>query len=339
MAAPDRPFFLIGHPPLERSSRPTPARAARILGLSIGVLTFLAGCSPSATTAPLDFGDGAATRFTGLAACSPDQPLVRQIDPDLPLVLLVHGCYSSGGRFRALADVFELHGQQTLCFNYDDRDSLHKSAEQLRVGLRGLQRHMRNEDVTLVGHSQGGLIARVALSGPTPLEQGDSSARYRLVTVSSPFAGIRAASDCGSLAMHILTLGISVGACQIVTGSDWNEIHPRADLVRDPAPLWPAVESHLAVVTDERSACRRYAPAGECEKSDFVFDIEEQSNPRLLEDPRVKTIQIEAGHVEIVGESGIRPGKLVEALQHHEILAPTPPERRQALLQLLRTLF
>ena len=330
---------MISHPPLGRSAPPTPARSACILGVLTCAMTLLTGCSPHATTAPLDFGNGAALRFTGLAACSPDQPPVRQIDPDLPLVLLVHGCYSSGGRFRALADVFELHGQQTLCFNYDDRNSLQESAEQLRVGLRGLQRHMRNEHVTLVGHSQGGLVARVALSGPPPREQGGSFPRYRLVTVSSPFAGVRAASDCGSLAMHVLTLGISAAACQIVTGSDWNEIHPRAELVREPPRLWPTVTSHLAIVTDERTSCRHYGPTGECEKSDFVFEITEQSNPRLLEDPRVRTVQIEAGHVEIVGESGMRPGKLVEALQRHEILAPTPPERKQALLQLLRTLF
>jgi hypothetical protein len=302
-------------------------------------LTLLAGCSPVATTAPLDFGNGDTLRFSGLAACSPNQPPVQEIDPDAPLVLLVHGCYSSGGRFRSLADVFELHGQQTLCFNYDDRNSLQESAEQLRVGLRGLQRHMRDKHVTLVGHSQGGLIARVALSGPAPLEHGDSLPRYRLVTVSSPFAGIRAASDCGSLAMHVLTLGISAAACQVVTGSDWNEIHPRAELVRNPLRLWPTVTSHLAVVTDERTSCRHYGPTGECEKSDFVFEVTEQSNPRLLEDPRVKTVQIEAGHVEIVGESGIRPDKLVDTLQRHGILAPTPPERRQALLLLLRTLF
>jgi pimeloyl-ACP methyl ester carboxylesterase len=327
------------HPVLEQRTPSTPARAFYTLGMLACALTLLAGCSPTITTAALDFGNGDALRFAGLATCSPNQPPVQQIDPDAPLVLLIHGCYSSGGRFRALADVFELHGQQTLCFNYDDRSSLRESAEQLRIGLRGLQRHMRDERVTLVGHSQGGLIARVALSGPPPLEQDDPLPSYRLVTVSSPFAGIRAASDCGSLAMHVLTLGISAWACQIVTGSDWNEIHPRAELVRDPARLWPTVTSHLAVVTDERTSCRHYGPTGGCEKSDFVFDINEQSNPRLLEDPRVTTVQIEAGHVEIVGESGIRPGKLVETLQHHEILAPTPPERRQALRQLLRTLF
>ncbi len=288
----------------------------------------------------MDFGTGTTRVVPGLASCSPDPSATRSIDPEQPLVLLVHGCYSSGGRFRALASVFELHGQQTLCFNYDYRDSLQDSADQLKTALRGLRRYMRDDRLTVIGHSQGGLVARAALSGPI-----DASSQYgnrpesRLVTVSSPFAGIQLASHCGSIPLHVATLGVTVAVCQIATGSNWNEIHPAASMVRDPAPLGPAVADHLIVMTDERDSCRRRDPAGACEEADFVFSLEEQDNPLLRTDDRVRSERIEAGHVEIVGDEGTRPEKLIEALQRHDVLPETPPDKRQALARLLRRIF
>jgi pimeloyl-ACP methyl ester carboxylesterase len=308
------------------------------MGFALG-LGLLVGCGGASTTVPLDFGDGTAREFMGLAACSHAQPIARRVDPDRPLVLLVHGCSSSGGRFRSLAEVFELHGQQVLCFNYDYRDSLRESADQLRAALLGIRRFMRNNELTVIGHSQGGLVSRAALSGPAdePGVLGDGEAR--LVTVSSPFAGIRAASDCGSVVLHVATLGISVVACQIATGSNWSEIHPKSAMVREPAPLLSSVSSHLAVMTDERGVCRRFDGSGECDESDFVFTMEEQDNPLLAIDGRMQSERIAAGHVEIVGESGMRPEKLIDSLQRAGVLAPTPPDKRQALAALLSRLF
>lgn len=327
----------------QRRARPRrPARAALgALGL-LGILTL--ACAHSPTTTPLRFsggGSGTDLLVPGLARCTPEQPAAVELDPDRPVVLLVHGCYASGGRFRSLAEVFELHGQQTLCFNYDYRESLRASGERLRGALAALRARMRDPRVTVVGHSQGGLVSRVALSGPeaTPELGLADTPDYRLVTVSSPFAGIRAARDCGLVPLHVASLGVSVAVCQIVAGSTWREIHARSPLVTEPPRLAPAVESHLAVVTDERDSCRRRRSDGRCAESDYVFAVAEQENPRLLGDERVRQHEVVAGHVEIVGSGGVRPTKLLRALQRHGILAPTPPERREELARLLARLF
>ncbi len=304
-----------------------------LLGLAFGSL----GCGRTPATSPLAFGGGEVRHLQGLAACTHDPTRARTLDPERPLVLLVHGCYASGGRFRSLARVFELHGQQAICFNYDYRDSLRTSADQLRTALRGLREHMRDDRITVIGHSQGGLVARAALSGEADPHATPSA--YRLVTVSSPFGGIDIASDCGRTWLHVVTLGISMAACQIATGSNWPEIHPRAEIVREPGALWPAVSGHLNVMTDERNTCRRLEPSGRCAESDFVFSLEEQWNERVLEDPRVESERIAAGHVEIVGDEEQRPEKLVAALQRHGVLAPTPPEKRQALARLMHALY
>jgi hypothetical protein len=147
---------------------------------------------------------------------------------------------------------------------------------------------------------------------------------YGLVTVSSPFNGIAAASDCGSRLYHALSLGITVGVCQAVTGAKWIEIHPRAALVTAPPALLPAVQDHLTVMTDERESCRRAGPDGRCLEDDFVFSLEEQAIDRLRFDRRVQTEEVAAGHVEIVGAPGVRPAKLLSILKRHGILEQTP---------------
>ena len=103
--------------------------------------------------------------------------------------MLAHGCLASAGRFRSLAQVFAFHGQQSACFSYNDRDSLTKSAAQLVSALDDLAGHLQNPQVTVIGHSQGGLIARNALTTERaqPLV---AELDLRLVTISSPFAGI-----------------------------------------------------------------------------------------------------------------------------------------------------
>lgn len=316
----------------------------RLWGRRVALLALLAlcllhgACAHAPETAELTLGAGQSLRLPGLAACRDPGDGSIGIDPDRPTVVLVHGCTSSGGRFRALAEVFELHGQQALCFNYDDRESLDDSAAGLRAALRGLGEHMRTGGLTVLGHSQGGLVARTALSASE--QDGDPPAlRFDLVTVSSPFAGIRAAADCGSLGLHLLSLGVTVGICQIATGSKWNEIHPRAARVRSPAPLRSSVTRHLAILTDERETCRRRDTAGGCVESDFVFALAEQDNARVVGVPRAVRAEVAAGHVEIVGESGQRPVKLLAVLREHGVLRPLPAASEDTLAALLARLY
>jgi hypothetical protein len=197
---------------------------------------------------------------------------------------------------------------------------------------------MPGQEVVVLGHSQGGLISHIALSN---IEQSGRApeARYRLVTVSSPFSGIEAASHCGLTWLHILSLGITTGICQAIAGSKWTEIHPRSDLWTDPNPLHDSVEEHLAIVTDEENTCRRRDEDGDCEEDDFVFSTDEQVNERLLRGARVSQRTIAAGHVEIVGENGVRPEKLIRVLQEADVLNETSPEQEQALARLLAGLF
>ena len=282
-------------------------------------------------TAPQDPG----TRIEGLSDCrtSDDSPVL--LDRSKPLVLLVHGCNFSTGGFKSLAQVFEAHDQQTICFNYNDRDAIDDSAAQMRKALAELEHVLGIQEITILGHSQGGLVARRAMTGKHLSE----SQSYRLVTVSSPFSGIDASSHCGLTWLHIVTLGITAGVCQAITGSKWTEIYPGSDFMTRPGVLSSSVESHIKLNTDERGSCRVRGPDGRCRESDFVFTISEQAGKTVIDDSRVLDLEVKAGHVEIVGESGVPPMKLIQALQRLEVLSQTPESRRTRIAELLKRLY
>ncbi len=240
-----------------------------------------------------------------------------EIEADRDLIVLVHGCNSSVAKFKNLAEVFRSRGQQAVCFTYDDRDSLISAADELTTALSTVAPQLGSGRITVIGHSQGGLIARRAV---TQVDQSPAQVE-QLVTISSPFAGIRSARDCGLMPLHIFTFGITVGICQMIAGRKWTEIHSRAPFVTSPPPLASEVERHLAVVTDERDSCRRYE-GSHCSASDFVFSLEEQST-KYVKDPRVEERVVRAGHTRIVGETEDVPYELLGLLEEQAVLRPT----------------
>jgi len=109
--------------------------------------------------------------------------------------------------------------------------------------------------------------------------------------------------------------------------------------VNNPARLIDAVRDHLQVVTDERDTCRQRRDDGTCETDDFVFSLEEQYSDVVSADRRVHVIEVASGHGAIVGENGVPPIRLLEVLESHGVLAPTPPERASELVALLDRLY
>ena len=303
------------------------------------------GCAGPLATTPVRFagtttqgGENESFTLEGLASCRADQPSELTLDPAKPLAVIVHGCFSSGGAFRQLAEVFEFHGQQTACFNYDDRWGLRPTADRLRTVLDALGNRME-QDIVVLGHSQGGMVSRIAMSA-IESDQPPPTGRFRLVTVSSPLNGIDAAAHCGLPWLHWLSLGITTGVCQAITGSKWPEIHPRSGFWTRPDPLNEGVVEHLMIVSDEQGSCRRRDDEGDCEEDDFVFTTTEQRNPRIVSDERVREVTIEAGHVAIVGENGAsHPAQLIDTLQEHGVMLPTPPDQRTAFEAMIQRVY
>jgi len=280
-----------------------------------------------------------ALKVPHLGPCTDSPDRTTHLNTSYPVTVLVHGCNGSAGRFRSLAQLYAFHGQQAVCFSYDARESLVLSSSHLISTLDALASNLPDHDLTVIGHSMGGLVARKAMELDRCGEWRRNEASIKLATVSAPIAGIQAASTCGSRLLHWLSLGAVPGICWIVTGGNWFEITPTSDFIQRPGPLLPGVQRYLKIVTDERDTCRRTSANGTCLESDYVFSLAEQYHPDIDNYPQLVNVEVEAGHVEIVGNKEVAPRKLLSILQQQGLLAPTPPERRAALEQLLAELY
>lgn len=278
-------------------------------------------------------------KISGLGPCTDAADRSVHLNSHQPVTVLVHGCKGSAGRFRSLAQLYAFHGQQAVCFSYDDRASLVHSSGELVAALEELSGRMQNRQLSVLGHSMGGLVARKALerTRPDPWQRDDVN--LKLLTISAPFAGIGIAEHCGYKTAHWLTLGVVPGICMAITGGNWYEITSASEFIRRPGPLLPSVQRFLKVVTDERDTCRQRDENGRCVASDYVFSLGEQYQPLVDSAPQLINVEVDAGHVEIVGDKNRIPRKLLAILQEQDMLAPTPPERRAALERLLAELY
>ncbi len=313
----------------------------------IPALALLSGCLPRIPDDPsllvIDRGrlppPDIALNVPGLSPCTDNPDRTLHLNAGQAVTVLVHGCYGSAGLFRALGQVLAFHGQQAVCYSYDYRDSLMVSSAELIASLDALARGMQNKRITVIGHSQGGLIARKALVEDRPDSLKNADADLRLVTVSAPLAGIASAETCGSPLAKYLSLGLIPVTCKLISGDKWYEITSASDFIRQPGRLVGQVEEYLKIMTDERGACRKYDKNGVCAVDDFVFSLAEQRLPKVDEGGRVKIIEVKAGHVEIVGDRRVVPTKLIATLQQNGILNPTETSRSEAFNRLLARLY
>jgi hypothetical protein len=154
----------------------------------------------------------------------------------------------------------------------------------------------------------------------------DFAADLRLVTISGPFGGIAAAKPCGRRWLYPATLGLLPLSCLAVTGPKWRDITDSSQFIREPGELVAQVTDFLKIDTDEAGACRRF-DAARCRASDAIFSLDEQHNQAIEHDPRVRQVQVRAGHVEIVGDERVAPVKLIEILQQQGTIPPTAMDR------------
>ena len=277
--------------------------------------------------------------IAGLSPCNTSSDSTILLNSNEPVNIIVHGCKGSAGRFQSLAQVFAFHGQQTVCFSYNHRDSLMKSSAELIYALSLLSLEMESNQMTVIGHSQGGLISRKALIKEREDKLTADHTGLRLVTISAPYAGIKAADHCASPNARFFSIGLVIPICRMISGDKWYEITHPSPFIQEPGELLEQVTSHLKIVTDESGSCRRYDPEGNCVEDDFVFSIDEQYFEPIDALPRVENIEIAAGHAEIVGDYHVSPKKLIKLLQNNGIMNTTPPALQDQLAILLSQLY
>ncbi|MDD9163281.1 alpha/beta hydrolase [Aliivibrio sp. S4MY2] len=292
---------------------------------SVGVLFGLVGCS-SALVNDIDRVKESTMltkqtlQIDGLKHCNNTSDNSIHLNPDEPLTVIVHGCFASAGQFKTLADVYGLYDQQAICFEYDDRKSLEETSGELVSALNQLSDENPEQPLHIIGHSQGGLVARRALTVDREDEKKVITKQLQLTTVSSPFNGIEISSHCGMTSLRILSLGIVDLICYAVTGEKYQQIPPNADFIEKPGELVSSVSQHLVIKTDERNSCRRTNDEGVCLEDDYVFSVNEQSNNQVDNSVNTDLVTVQAGHVEIIGNGDSVPADLINILKEQQLL-------------------
>ena len=308
------------------------------------VICMLSGCAPREGMVAIDIEPGrlpppdTTLKLRGLDPCtdSPDRSL--QLNSSQPVNVLVHGCFGSSGQFRGLAQVLAFHGQQAACFTYDDRASLTDSATELRRVIKQLAEQSHVPQITVIGHSQGAVVARKSLTESLLAPLPNHPVDLRLVTVSGPFAGTGLARTCGRVWLYPLTLGLLPLSCYVATGAKWADITYSSRFILKPGELSQQVLNYLKIDTGERDACRREED-GRCVESDDIFSLAEQRNPVVETDSRMRRVQVNAGHAEIVGDKRAAPRKLIAILQDQGVLRLTAPGQMPAFDLLLSQIY
>ena len=258
----------------------------------------------------------------GLRPCNDGVERTLRLDPYRPVNVLVYGRKGTTGGFRGLAGALAEQGQQTVCFEYDGRASLMRVSGQLAGAIDRLAVHLHAPEITVIGHSIGGLVARKALIKERPDPVGSANAELLLVTVSAPFSGVAMARPCALPLLRVGLLGLTDLICWLVSGDDWYEITSASEFIRQPGNLRPQVRRHLMVVTDERGSCRRRTEAGRCIEDDNVLSVTEQQLPLAGPVPRTTLVEVPAGHGEIIGGPDVAPDKLIEVFEREGLLGP-----------------
>lgn len=308
-----------------------PTLRRRLTCWSVALAPVLAGCATGIDGPAVAAGRWAPAEgvlaIGGLLPCAADPDPRLQLDRAAPVAVLVHGYHGTPSHLRPLAQALADRGLQTICFEYDDREMLITSANELARSIEALAGVLVHPDITIVGHSQGGLIARKALVAELAEPVRAPGAHLNLVTVAAPFAGTASARLCASTTARVLTLGIGDLVCRLVSGKKWYEITHASDFIRAPGTLVDTVHEHLIVVTDEAGSCRRFNARGTCTLGDYVVGVQEQDYPPVKADPRATRVLVKAGHSQIVGEVGGSVGQLVALMARHAMVAPDPIPR------------
>jgi pimeloyl-ACP methyl ester carboxylesterase len=110
--------------------------------------------------------------------------LPRDLRPDRPLVVLVHGLDCSKTQWWAMARLLEQSGHQVGYFTFPSDQPLVDSAELLGQHLSALHETFPDLPVSILTYSMGGLVARGYIEGP-----GYRSGVQRLIMIAPPNHG------------------------------------------------------------------------------------------------------------------------------------------------------
>jgi len=121
-----------------------------------------------------------------------DRSHAKEPDPSLPLVILVHGTNASPLEYLAVQWYLRVRRIPHYSASYKSWRSIHQSVEEVATHVKAEMDLQEHQGLVFVGHSQGGLIARM-LSRQFS-EEGRGHDVRLCVTLNAPQQGARGAT-------------------------------------------------------------------------------------------------------------------------------------------------
>ncbi len=93
--------------------------------------------------------------------------LPRNVDPNKPIVILIHGLDGDASACQQLQDALNEKGWQTATFSYPAEQPIADSADLFGQNIADLRQAFGGIRIDIVSESMGGLVARKYIEGPT----------------------------------------------------------------------------------------------------------------------------------------------------------------------------
>jgi pimeloyl-ACP methyl ester carboxylesterase len=142
--------------------------------LRLATRTFTATAAPKATAAQ--------RRFYGLS-------MPKDVDPNRPMVVLIHGLDCNRSNWYPMADLLVGEGFQVSYFTYPSDQPLEDSASMLKQELAAFREAFPHVKLDVIAHSMGGLIARRYIESDDYLASGGGV--DHLILIGTPNLGTK----------------------------------------------------------------------------------------------------------------------------------------------------
>jgi hypothetical protein len=222
---------------------------------------------------------------------------LQPILPNAPLqgqkiAILVPGYNSNDDDFDPLLKHLKANKITPYFFNYDDRVTLEFSTDRLVHALKKQHDSNHKEAITVIAHSMGGLIARKALTEERANSK-ENTTKINLVTISTPFAGVKEAN--GTMFLWLDLFGIH---------PSHRDLAALSNFVKFPGKLRQNVR-HWKIETAEDVFVLTNPTVSQKE---FVFRLRHQKHPEVDNDKSMmEHIELRSGHVQVLTDNGNLP--------------------------------
>jgi pimeloyl-ACP methyl ester carboxylesterase len=217
------------------------------------------------------------------------------------VAFLVHGYDSVPSDLQPTASFLQASDYRVFRFVHNSKDELASISNSLARGVCEIAQRTGGEEIMVLGHSMGGLIARRAVASFARIPEL-RTVPIRLVTIASPFGGVFSAT--GSNMMPLPGLGVR---------ESHRDLSLFSKFIVEPGKL-PGQVRHLKIETDEPASFDE-TKDGAGGRSDVVFTLANQRSSAVDGDSALDCKLVwKAGHVASINVANRLPESMAHIL-------------------------